>query len=229
MAEYIGAVDHGTTSTRFMIFDHGGQIVSVDQKEHEQIFPRPGWVEHNPAEIWQNTRSVIRGALEKGGISGADIAAIGITNQRETTVVWDRHTGRAWHNAVVWQCTRTHDICRELTREKGQNRFRDRTGLPVATYFSGPKLRWILDHVPEARKAAEQGDALFGTMETFLIWWLTGGPDGGAHVTDVTNASRTLMMDLTAMQWDEEILDILGIPPGCSPASCPPATRISGA
>jgi len=212
MANYVGALDQGTTSTRFIIFDQSGRIISVDQKEHEQIFPQPGWVEHNPLEIWQNTQDVIRGALAKGGVSGSELAAIGITNQRETTVIWDRNTGRPFTNAIVWQCTRTHEICRELSKEGGQDRFRAKTGLPIATYFSGPKIKWILDHVPQAREAALKGDALFGTMETWVIWWLTGGPDGGAHVTDVTNASRTMLMDLNALQWDNAILETMAIP-----------------
>ena len=212
MAEYVGALDQGTTSNRFIIFNHNGQIVGWEQKEHEQIFAQPGWVEHDPLEIWKNTQDVIHAALFKTGIAGSDLAAIGITNQRETTVIWDKHTGQPYMNAIVWQCTRTDEICKELERERGQNRFRDKTGLPVATYFSGPKIKWILDNVPEARAAADKGEALFGTMETWLIWWLTGGPDGGSHVTDVTNASRTMLMDLNALQWDEEILQILGIP-----------------
>ncbi|RLC16501.1 MAG: glycerol kinase, partial [Deltaproteobacteria bacterium] len=212
MTQYIGSLDQGTTSTRFIIFDHNGRIVSLDQKEHEQIFPRPGWVEHNPDEIWQNTQEVIRGALAKAGLSGADLAAIGITNQRETTVVWDKHTGKPYYNAIVWQCTRTSEICKELIQEGGQDRFREKTGLPVATYFSGPKIRWIMEAVPEAKAAAQKGDALFGTMETWVIWWLTGGPRGGAHVSDVTNASRTLLMNLETLRWDEEILKILDIP-----------------
>jgi len=212
MSKYIGAVDQGTTSSRFIIFDHDGSIVGLDQKEHRQIFPRPGWVEHDPVEIWRNTQDVIRGALNKTGLSGSDLAAVGITNQRETTVVWDKNTGRPYYNAIVWQCTRTDDICRELTRGQGQNRFRDKTGLPIATYFSGPKIRWILENVPEAGKAADRGDALFGTMETWVIWWLTGGPERGAHVTDVSNASRTLLMDLNTLGWDDEILRNIGIP-----------------
>jgi glycerol kinase len=212
MANYVGALDQGTTSTRFIIFDHAGSIVSVEQKEHEQIFPQPGWVEHNPLEIWQNTQHVIRGALAKGGLSGSELAAIGITNQRETTVMWDRKTGKPFTNAIVWQCTRTHEICKELSKEGGLDRFRDTTGLPIATYFSGPKLKWILDNVPEARKAAFKGEALFGTMDTWLIWWLTGGPKGGAHVTDVTNASRTMLMDLKSLQWNDDILKTMGIP-----------------
>jgi glycerol kinase len=212
MSKYIGAVDQGTTSSRFMIFDRQGRIVSMDQKEHEQIFPKPGWVEHDPLEIWRNTAEVITGALRKAGIKGSELAAIGITNQRETTVVWDRETGKPYYNAIVWQCTRTHEICKELIKDGGPDRFREKTGLPVATYFCGPKIKWILDNVPEARAAAERGDALFGTMETWVIWQLTGGPRGGAHVTDVTNASRTMLMDLKTLEWDEEILKILGIP-----------------
>ena len=221
MAKYVGALDQGTTSNRFIIFDHSGQIVGWDQKEHEQIFPQPGWVEHRPLEIWQNTQDVINGALFKTGIAGSDLAAIGITNQRETTVIWDKKTGQPFMNAIVWQCTRTDEICKQLSREQGQNRFRDKTGLPIATYFSGPKIKWILDHVAKARKAADKGEALFGTMETWLIWWLTGGPNGGAHVTDVTNASRTLLMDLMSLQWDEDILDIMGIPKQILPRIVP--------
>ena len=212
MATYVGALDQGTTSNRFIIFDHNGRIIGVDQKEHEQIFPQPGWVEHNPVEIWQNAQEVIRGALAKAGIFGSELAAIGITNQRETTVIWDKNTGTPFTNAIVWQCTRTDKICKELTQDQGQNRFRDKTGLPIATYFSGPKIKWILDNVPQARAAADKGEALFGTMETWIIWWLTGGPNKGSHVTDVTNASRTMLMDLNSLQWDEQILQILGIP-----------------
>ncbi len=212
MPKYIGAVDQGTTSSRFIIFDHNGNIVGLDQKEHEQIFPKPGWVEHDPIEIWNSTQEVIQSALNKTGLSGSDLAAIGITNQRETTVVWDKNTGKPYYNAIVWQCTRTDDICKKLTGEQGQNRFRDKTGLPVATYFSGPKIRWILENVPEAKAAADKGDALFGTMETWVIWHLTGGPGKGAHVTDVTNASRTMLMDLDSLEWDEDILKILKIP-----------------
>jgi glycerol kinase len=221
MAKYVGALDQGTTSNRFIIFDHSGQIVAVQQKEHEQIFPQPGWVEHNPAEIWQNTRDVIRGALEKAGLPGSDLAAIGITNQRETTVIWDKNTGKPFTNAVVWQCTRTDEICKELMRDHGQNRFRDKTGLPIATYFSGPKIKWILDNVASARKAADKGQALFGTMETWIIWWLTGGPDGGSHVTDVTNASRTMLMDLHRLKWDQQILKTMDIPSQILPRIVP--------
>jgi glycerol kinase len=212
MATYIGALDLGTTSNRFILFDEKGQIAGVDQMEHEQIFPKPGWVEHDPLEIWQNTCRVIKGAMGKVGASGKQIAAIGITNQRETAVVWDRQTGRPLCNAIVWQCTRTDEICRQLEKEGGQDRFRVKTGLPIATYFSGPKIKWILDNVPGARSAAENGRALFGTIETWIIWQLTGGAGGGAHVTDVTNASRTLLMDLETLAWDDDILTVMGIP-----------------
>ena len=221
MAKYVGAVDQGTTSTRFIIFDHSGQIVGLDQKEHEQIFPKPGWVEHNPLEIWENTREVIAGALSKTGIKGSDLAAIGITNQRETTVLWDKNTGKPYNNAIVWQCTRTDEICRDLIKDGGQDRFREKTGLPVATYFSGPKIRWILDNNPDARDAARKGDVYFGTMETWVIWWLTGGPEGGAHVTDVTNASRTILMDLHSLNWDDDILGLLNIPKQILPEIVP--------
>ncbi len=212
MAKYAAAIDQGTTSTRCMIFDHSGNVVCYDQKEHEQIYPRPGWVEHSPDEIWERTQSVIRGALNKGGLSASDIVAVGITNQRETTVVWNRKTGRPVYNAIVWQDTRTDQICNELAADGGQDRFRAKVGLPLATYFSGPKIRWILDNVPGAREAAEAGDVIFGNIDTFLTWWLTGGPDGGVHVTDVTNASRTMLMNLETLDWDDEILGIMGIP-----------------
>jgi glycerol kinase len=210
--QYIGALDQGTTSSRFIIFDHNGRIRSVDQKEHGQIFPQPGWVEHDPMEIWQNVHEVIGGALRKSGISGSELAAVGITNQRETTVVWNRRTGKPYCNAIVWQCTRTDEICRRLTEDGGKQRFQDVTGLPVATYFSGPKIKWILDEYEDAGIHARKGEALFGTMESWIIWWLTGGPKGGSHVTDVTNASRTMLMDLHTLQWDEDILQALDIP-----------------
>ncbi len=225
MPQYIGALDLGTTSNRFIIFDHGGKIVGFDQIEHEQIFPRAGWVEHNPMEIWKNSEAVIRGALNKTGISGKELNAIGITNQRETTLLWDKKTGAPFGNAIVWQCTRTEDFCRRLSEEYGQDGFREKTGLPIASYFSGPKVRWILDHFPHAKSAAQRGTALFGTIETWLIWWLTGGPKGGAHVTDVTNASRTLMMNLNTLQWDKEILAILGIPEQVLPRIVPSIDR----
>src|SRR5919108_6174834 len=212
MAQYVGALDQGTTSTRFMVFDHGGQVVAIDQKEHEQIYPRPGWVEHDPAEIWTRCQEVIRGALQKAGISASDLAAVGVTNQRETTVVWDRATGKAVHNAIVWQDTRTDRICNELAENGGQDRLRPKTGLPLATYFSGPKVKWILDNVEGTRARAEAGELLFGNIDTWCIWNLTGGTSGGVHVTDVTNASRTLMMHLDTLDWDEEIHHLLGIP-----------------
>ncbi len=225
MAKYVAAVDQGTTSTRFMVFDHAGLVVSVHQLEHEQIYPQPGWVEHNPMEIWERTQEVIKAALQKNGIDPKEIAAIGVTNQRETTIVWDKKTGKPYYNAIVWQCTRTKDICEDLARDGGQDRFRPKTGLPLATYFSGPKIKWILDNVPGVREAAEKGEALFGNIDTWEIWWLTGGPDGGAHVTDVSNASRTMLMNLETLDWDQEILDILGIPrqmlPEIRPSSDP--------
>jgi glycerol kinase len=225
MAKYVAAVDQGTTSTRFMVFDHAGLVVSVHQLEHEQIYPQPGWVEHNPMEIWERTQQVIKAALQKNGIDPKEIAAIGVTNQRETTIVWDKKTGKPYYNAIVWQCTRTKDICEDLAKDGGQDRFRPKTGLPLATYFSGPKIKWILDNVPGVRAAAEKGEALFGNIDTWEIWWLTGGPKGGAHVTDVSNASRTMLMNLETLDWDQEILDILGIPrqmlPEIRPSSDP--------
>jgi glycerol kinase len=210
MAQYAAAIDQGTTSTRFMVFDHGGQVVSVDQKEHEQIYPKPGWVEHDANEIWERTQEMVKAGV--GKTKAADIAAVGVTNQRETTVVWDRSTGQPVHNALVWQDTRTDQICNELSADGGQDRFRAKTGLPIATYFSGPKIKWILDNVDGVRAKAESGDVVFGNIDTWVIWQLTGGPDGGAHVTDVTNASRTMMMNLETLDWDDEILGILGVP-----------------
>jgi glycerol kinase len=209
MSKFIAAIDQGTTSTRCMIFDHGGKVMAVDQKEHQQMYPRPGWVEHDALEIWQRTRDVIDGALQKGSISAGDVLALGITNQRETTVVWEKETGRPIHHAIVWQDTRTDSIIDQLARDGGQDRFRSKTGLPLATYFSGPKLKWILDNVEGAREKAERGELLFGTMDTWLIWNLIGRE---AHITDVTNASRTMLMDLETLDWDEEILGVLGIP-----------------
>jgi glycerol kinase len=195
-----------------MIFDHAGAVVGVDQKEHEQIFPKPGWVEHDPMEIIERTHEVIAGALKKTGISASDLAAVGVTNQRETTVVWERSSGKPIHNALVWQDTRTDQICNELSADGGQDRFRSKTGLPIATYFSGPKIRWILDNVEGARARAEAGELLFGNIDTWEIWNLTGGPAGGAHVTDVTNASRTMLMDLRTLDWDDAALDAIGVP-----------------
>jgi len=217
MADYAGALDQGTTSTRFMVFDHHGQVVAVDQKEHEQIYPKPGWVEHDAKEIWERSQEVIQGALSKAGLSASDLAAVGITNQRETTVVWDRHTGEPVHNAIVWQDTRTDQICNELAADGGQDRFRAKVGLPIATYFSGPKVKWILDNVEGARARAEAGDLVFGNIDTWCIWNLTGGTNGGAHVTDVTNASRTMLMDLATLEWDDGILATMGIPKSMLP------------
>ncbi|MGA2502757.1 MAG: glycerol kinase GlpK [Anaerolineales bacterium] len=207
MPKYVAAIDQGTTSTRCILFDHAGNVVSADQHEHEQIYPKPGWVEHDALEIWERTQGVVRGALEKSGAQVADIASIGITNQRETTVVWDRQTGRPVYNAIVWQDTRTDGICSELAREGGQDRFRTKTGLPLTTYFSGPKIKWILDNIPGTRQRAEKGELLFGNLDSWVLWNMTG-----RHITDVTNASRTLLMNLNSLEWDKEILGILGIP-----------------
>ncbi len=217
MADYVGALDQGTTSTRFMVFDHHGQVVAVDQKEHEQIYPKPGWVEHDANEIWERSQEVIQGALSKASLSASDLAAAGITNQRETTLVWDRNTGEPVHNAIVWQDTRTDQICNELAAEGGQDRFRAKVGLPIATYFSGPKVKWILDNVEGARARAEAGDLVFGNMDTWCIWNMTGGTNGGVHVTDVTNASRTMLMDLATLEWDDGILATMGIPKSMLP------------
>ena len=215
MAQFVAAIDQGTTSTRCMIFDHAGAVVAVDQREHRQIYPRQGWVEHDALEIWDRVQAVIAGALKSGGISRADIASIGVTNQRETTVVWDRSTGQPVCNAIVWQDTRTDSICDQLAEQGGADRFRPKTGLPLATYFSGPKLKWILDNVDGARTRAARGELLFGNIDTWIIWNLTG-----EHVTDVTNASRTLLMDLAHLEWDEEILEALGIPRSMLPRIC---------
>ena len=209
MSKYIAAIDQGTTSTRCMVFDHGGNVVTMDQREHQQIYPQPGWVEHDALEIWQRTQEVIRRALEKGNITAQDSLAVGITNQRETTVVWDKETGTPIYNAIVWQDTRTAEIINELARDGGQDRLREQTGLPLSTYFSGPKVKWILDNVDGARARAEKGELLFGNIDTWLIWNLTGRE---AHITDVTNASRTLLMNLNTLDWDEGILSLLDIP-----------------
>ncbi len=211
-ARYVGAIDQGTTSTRFMVFDHQGREVVRHQLEHVQVLPRAGWVEHNPVEIWERTSAVVQTALGKARLDASDLAAVGITNQRETTIVWDRRTGRPLHNAIVWQDTRTDAIAAALDRDGRGDVIRHRAGLPPATYFSGGKLQWILENVPGAREAAERGDALFGTPDTWILWNLTGGPDGGVHVTDVTNASRTMLMDLETLQWDDELLGFFGIP-----------------
>lgn len=221
MSRFVAAIDQGTTSTRCMVFDFQGNVIAIDQKEHRQIFPQPGWVEHDPLEIWQRTQEVVQTALHKSDLTSADIAAIGITNQRETAVVWNRLTGQPYHNAIVWQDTRTDTHCNQLAREGGQDRFRTQTGLPLATYFSGPKIRWILDNVPGVREDAEKGLALFGNLDTWVIWNLTGGPRGGVHITDVTNASRTLLMNLNTLNWDDTILEILDIPKNMLPAIRP--------
>jgi len=212
MAKYAVAIDQGTTSTRFMIFDHKGAVVGLDQKEHEQIFPQAGWVEHDPKEIWQATQDVIEGALRKFKIDTKEIAAIGITNQRETAVVWDKTTGEPVYNAIVWQDTRTDKICNKLAEDGGQDRFREKVGLPLATYFSGPKIKWILDNVDGVREKAEKGQVVFGNIDTWVIWNLTGGVRGGEHVTDVTNASRTMLMNLETLDWDPDMLEVMGIP-----------------
>ncbi|WP_019819491.1 glycerol kinase GlpK [Saccharomonospora saliphila] len=212
MSSYIGAIDQGTTSTRFMVFDHDGNEVARHQLEHEQIMPRPGWVEHNPTEVWERTRAVIESALTKTGLRAADLAAVGLTNQRETTVVWNRHTGRPYGNAIVWQDTRTDRIAAALDADGRGDIIRRKAGLPPATYFAAGKLQWILDNVDGVRAAAEAGDAVFGTMDTWLLWHLTGGVDGGVHVTDVTNASRTMLMDLETLDWDDELLSFFDIP-----------------
>ncbi|MGZ8784622.1 MAG: glycerol kinase GlpK [Acidimicrobiia bacterium] len=212
MAEYVGALDQGTTSTRFMVFDHHGEVISSYQEEHRQIFPQPGWVEHDAAEIWDRSRLVIAQGLERGGLRAGDLVAMGITNQRETAVVWDRATGDPIYNAIVWQDTRTASLCDELAIEGGRDRFRSKTGLPLATYFSGPKVSWLLDHIEGARGRAEEGELLFGTIDSWLLWNLTGGPSGGRHLTDVTNASRTLLLDLATVDWDDELLATIGVP-----------------
>ncbi len=209
MSDLVGALDQGTTSTRFIVFDRGGSIVAVDQQEHTQIFPKPGWVEHDPVEITERMWSVIEGALAKAGLTGSDLAAIGITNQRETAVVWDRATGAPVHNAIVWQDTRTDAICKLLEGGAGPDRLRAKTGLPLATYFAGPKVRWILDSDPQLRSRAEAGELAFGTIDSWVVWNLTGG---ATHVTDVTNASRTLLMDLATLQWDGGLCEAIGVP-----------------
>ncbi|MFN8218223.1 MAG: glycerol kinase GlpK [Solirubrobacterales bacterium] len=212
MAEYVAAIDQGTTSTRLILFDEDGRVACVDQREHEQITPRAGWVEHDPMEVWRRTREVIGGAMASSGTEAGEVAAIGITNQRETTVVWDRETGEPVHNAIVWQDTRTAGIVAELAGEEGADRLRAEVGLPLSTYFSGPKVRWILDHVAGARERAEAGELAFGTMDAWVLWNLTGGPDGGVHATDVSNASRTLLMSLETLEWHQPSLDLIGIP-----------------
>ncbi|TDD87701.1 glycerol kinase GlpK [Actinomadura rubrisoli] len=225
MADFVGALDQGTTSTRFMIFDHGGNEIARHQLEHQQILPQAGWVEHNPTEIWERTRAVIQTTLNKANLAHSDLAAFGITNQRETTVVWNRRTGRPYYNAIVWQDTRTDRIASALERDGRGETIRHRAGLPPATYFSGGKIQWILENVDGVREAAESGDAVFGNIDTWVLWNLTGGTDGGVHVTDPTNASRTMLMDLETLDWDDQLLSFFGIPrrmlPQIKPSSAP--------
>ena len=225
MADFVGAIDQGTTSTRFMLFDHGGNEMGKHQLEHEQILPEAGWVEHSPVEIWERTRSVVQTAMNELGLAASDVAALGITNQRETTVVWNKKTGRPYYNAIVWQDTRTDRIASALERDGKGDVIRQKAGLPPATYFSGGKIQWILENVPGIRAAAEAGDAVFGNTDSWLMWNLTGGVNGGAHVTDVTNASRTMLMNLETLDWDEELLGFFNIPramlPQIRPSSDP--------
>ncbi|MDI3423164.1 glycerol kinase GlpK [Streptomyces luteolus] len=215
--KFVAAIDQGTTSSRCIIFNQDGAIVAVDQREHRQIFPKPGWVEHDATEIWSKVQAVVAGALAKAGLRADQLSALGITNQRETTVLWDRATGKPVHNAIVWQDTRTSALCTELGGSDGQDRFRDATGLPLASYFSGPKAAWLLDNVPGLRTRAERGEIAFGTIDSWLIWNLTGGTDGGVHVTDVTNAGRTMLMNLETLQWDGQILSAMNVPEAMLP------------
>ena len=218
--KYVMAIDQGTTSSRAILFDHSGQIVSVGQKEHEQIFPKAGWVEHNPIEIWDNIRSCVADALQKAQVNRHEIAAVGITNQRETVVVWDKNTGEPVYNAIVWQDTRTSQIIRELAGEEGMSKYRDICGLDLSTYYSGPEIKWILDNVEGAREKAEAGDLLFGNTDCWVLWNMTGGVNGGVHKTDVTNASRTMLMDIRTLQWREDICKDFGIPMSMLPEIC---------
>jgi glycerol kinase len=218
MGKYIAALDQGTTSTRCILFDENGKIIAIDQREHEQIFPKPGWVEHDATEIWRRTQEVLLGVAQKSNLDARNLAGLGITNQRETTLLWEKASGKPVYPAIVWQDTRTDEICARLARDGGQDRFRPLTGLPLATYFSGPKIKWILDNVEGVREKAEAGEILFGNMDTWLIWNLTGAAQGGIHVTDVTNASRTLCMNLEKLDWEDSILQILDIPRAMLPA-----------
>ena len=229
MSKYVGAIDQGTTSSRFMVFDQQGTVVAVAQREHRQIYPKPGWVEHDAAEIWRNTEAVISEALQRGGLKPGELAAVGITNQRETTVLWDRNTGVPLHHALVWQDTRTAELVAAYAREGGQDRFRARTGLPLATYFSGLKLKWLLDNVPGARAKAGTGDLLFGTIDSWLLWNLTGGPSGGIHVTDVTNASRTQLVGLDTLDWDDDLLAAFDVPRAVLPRIAPSSASYGAA
>lgn len=217
---YVGAIDQGTTSTRFFIFNYNGDIVAMHQLEHRQIYPRPGWVEHDPVEIRDRMHDVISEGLNRSGIAAERLTAIGITNQRETTVVWNKKTGQPYYNAIVWQDTRTDELCRDLAENGDMDCFRSRVGLPLTTYFSGPKIKWIMENVEEVKAAVAAGDAIFGNIDTWMIWWLTGGPDGGVHVTDVTNASRTMLMNIDTLCWDSYMLDVMGIPESMLPKIC---------
>ncbi|RJP86576.1 MAG: glycerol kinase [Desulfobacteraceae bacterium] len=210
--KYIGAIDQGTTSSRFFIFNFQGAVVAMHQLEHRQIYPRPGWVEHDPVEIRDRVNDVVKMGLQKAAINRDQLSAIGITNQRETTVIWNRRTGQPYYNAIVWQDTRTEEICKAMAAGGDMGCFREKVGLPLATYFSGPKIKWVVENVEGVKQGIEAGDAIFGTMDTWLIWWLTGGPDGGVHVTDVTNASRTMLMNLETLNWDPDMLKVMGIP-----------------
>jgi glycerol kinase len=227
MRGFVGAIDQGTTSTRFLIFDRRGGIVASAQKEHEQIYPKPGWVEHNATEIWRNTVSTMADALASAGLSASDLVSVGVTNQRETTLLWDRSTGEPLSNAIVWQDTRTDRYVTELGKDGGQDRLRAKTGLPLATYFSGLKLRWLLENIPGARARAASGEALFGTIDSWLVWNMTGGPRGGLHITDVTNASRTQMMNLETLDWDRELLSLFDVPRVCLP-EIRPSSQVYG-
>ncbi len=224
MPKYVMAIDQGTTSTRVMVFNHQGEIIGIKQKEHEQHYPKPGWVEHDPLEIWSSTQFVVQGVMNDLDLTAHDLAAVGITNQRETTLVWDRETGKPYYPAIVWQDIRTDKLCNELAKNGGQDRFREITGLPLATYFSGPKIAWLLENVPGLREDARAGKAIFGTVDTWLTWNLTGGTQGGVHVTDVTNASRTLLMDLHTLDWDEGMLSVFDIPRKMLPEILPSST-----
>jgi len=217
MSKYVAAIDQGTTSTRFIVFDHEGKIVGSSQKEHKQIYPKSGWVEHDPFEILKNTKEVIQLCLSKFDINKKDILAVGITNQRETTIVWEKKTGEPITNAIVWQDTRTDLICNHLSNEIGEENFQKKTGLPLSTYFSGPKIKWVLENIDGAKRKAENGELLFGNIDSWLIWNLTGGKEGGIHITDVTNASRTLLMDLSTLDWDFDLIKQLDIPPQMLP------------
>ena len=210
MKNYIGAIDQGTTSTRFVIFNKKSEIISMDQIEHKQIYPKPGWVEHDPLEIWNNTKIVIKNAIKKASIVPKDLKAIGVTNQRETIVCWNPKTGKPYYNAIVWQDTRTDDICRKLADKGNMDCFRNKVGLPISTYFSGPKIKWLMENIPLLKDKAINNELYFGNIDTWIIWWLTGGPKNGVYITDVTNASRTMLMNLETLSWDKDMLDIMG-------------------